>query len=147
MRRCHVCVAVAIAVLTLSGCVQREVKRPSKKAGDYHLAIMLFPTNPTLPEGDKCEVLTVPSYLSVAKNDKITWDIVNLCGNQQDIKVGDFVGENDPADKDPIEPDGNSDPRRQLKFKIKVDASSDVYKYRVYRGGVLAEDPEIYVER
>jgi hypothetical protein len=147
MRRRCACGAVAIAVMALSGCVQSEVRRPSKKAGDYHLAIMLFYTNPLDPKADDCQVLTVPSYLSVAKNDKITWDIVNLCGNTKDIDVREFVGEDDPAHKDPVDPDGTSDPKRRLPFKVKASASSDVYKYRVFRGGTSAEDPEIYVER
>src|SRR2546425_878880 len=117
MRRRCACGAVTIAVVALSGCVQSEVRRPSKKAGDYHLAIMLFFADPLHPEADKCDVLTVPSYLAVAKNDKITWDIVNLCGNTKDIEVKDFVGEDDPDNTDAVEPDGTSDPKRRLKFK------------------------------
>src|SRR2546422_5456100 len=146
MRRRRTYVAVAIAVI-FSGCGPSEVRAPRKHAADYHLAIVLFSADPLHPEANRCESVTVPSYLAVAKNDKITWDIVNLCGNDKNIEVKDFVGDDDPSHKDPLDPDASSDPKRRLIFKVKGNAASDIYKYRVYRDGVLVEDPEIYVER
>lgn len=143
MGRHRVVIAVAIGAV-ISGCGGPRILR--QQPADYHLAIMLFYADPAHPVADDCQSVTVPSYLLVGRNDKLTWDIVNLCGNTKDLEVKDFVG-NNPNNKDPLDKESGSDPRRRLIFKVKANANYDAYKYRVYRGGVVVEDPEIDVNR
>jgi hypothetical protein len=130
-------------MVAFSGCKQNEPTRSSTRTVDYHIFIVLTYADPLHPEANHCKSLTVPSYLSVAKKDNVTWDVVNLCGNTETVAVKDFLAKDDPNNhKDPLEPDQS----KPLKFKVKDVAESDTYKYKVYVGTAI-EDPEIYVER
>jgi hypothetical protein len=146
MSRHHVLIgALILAAAGLAGCTGGSNAGRAKhtKPADYHLAVLLFPKAGGTP--NDCDALTEPASLSVGKNDMVTWEIVNLCGNTQDIEIKDFAGDN--GHDNPLETQPGGDPKRRLIFKVKANADYDVYKYSVYRGGVKVEDPELDVER
>jgi len=150
MSRTHLIIIVAIA-LAISACAPKRGRfnfMVRAAAADYHLAIILYPSNSFDPKADDCEVTVVPAYLLVGRKDKLTFDIVNLCRNKKPIEVKDFVGLLNPANKDPLDKDqGSVDPMKKLLFKVKDLAAYDIYKYKVYRDGVVVLDPEIDVDR
>ncbi len=139
------------AALALPACAPRRGRlnfAVREAAADYHVAVILYPTNPLEPKPNACEVTVVPTYLLVGRKDKLTFDIVNLCGNTETIEVKDFVGLFNPANQDPLDKDqGGEDPKKKLLFKVKALAAYDIYKYKVYRAGIVALDPEIDVDR
>lgn len=149
MRRKTLLIVMGL-VLTLPACGPKRGRlnlKARQTPAVYDLAIFLTPSNPLEPVADACDVSVFPPYLMVGRNDKLTWNIINLCRNEKKIEVKDFVGVFDPNNKDPLEDDGTTDPKKQLKFKVKTNAAYDVYKYAVYRDGQKVVDPEIDVER
>jgi len=151
--RSSVFVVIALA-FALGACATGNVKKmhvmhpPRQNPAELHIAIFIFKDSPT-----GCLGVVTPSYLPVQKKDTIVFDVVNQCDadnpNAPTITVGSFTGDI-PGNKDPLDKETGSDKKR-IEFKVRDNATPDVYKYTVTRGSgtqiQVIVDPEIDVQR
>jgi len=121
---------------------------PRNNPAELHIAIFIFKDS-----GTTCAGVVTPSYLPVQTKDTIVFDIVNSCdaGNadEPNTTVASFTGDT-PGNKDPLDKPSGSD-KKKIVFKVRDDATYDVYKYTVTRGNgaqvQVIVDPEIDLER
>jgi hypothetical protein len=111
-------VALSVAGLPL-------LKGPSP----HELSILVF------PDGNSCGTFTTPQHEAVGRGDAIAWTVHDACRNPHaDLRI---VG----APVDLAQDD-------KLKKKGKVqDKPYSTYKYSVYLGSALTEDPELEINR
>ena len=152
--RSSVFVVIALA-FALGACATGNMKKmrvmhpPRQNPAELHIVVFIFKDLST----GGCLGVVTPSYLPVQKKDTIVFDVVNQCDannpNEPNTTVGSFTGDI-PGNKDPFDKSTGSD-KKKIEFKVRDNATPDVYKYTVTRGSgtqiQVIVDPEIDVQR